>query len=205
MSAITVVDYGMGNLHSVRRKLAQIGADAVVSGDPAAVARADKLVLPGVGHFAQAMRNLGTTGLGEALGEAVRRRGAPILGICLGMQLFAQRSEEGEVAGLGWMDADVVRFRVSDTLRHKVPHMGWNQVVPAAPSPLFSDMEPGAELYFVHSYHFECRDPSLAIGRTEYAYPFVSAVQKDHIFGVQFHPEKSHAAGERLLRRFVER
>jgi glutamine amidotransferase len=205
MTAITVVDYGMGNLHSVRRKLAQVGATAEVSGDPAVVARAEKLVLPGVGHFAQAMQNLGASGLGEALREAVRARGVPILGICLGMQLFAQRSEEGDVAGLGWVDADVVRFRVTDTLRHKVPHMGWNQVAPAAPSPLFAGMEPGAEFYFVHSYHFECRDPSLAIGRTEYAYPFVSAIQKDNVFGVQFHPEKSHAAGEQLLRRFVER
>lgn len=201
---VTVVDYGMGNLHSVRRKLERIGARVTVSSDPGAVASAEKLVLPGVGHFARAMQNLADTGLRPALDEAALTRRAPILGICLGMQLFAQRSEEGDVAGLGWIDADVVRFRPEDPVRQKVPHMGWNQVVPQRACALLEGIGDQAEFYFVHSYHFVCRDPRDVIGQTEYVYPFASAVLRDNVMGVQFHPEKSHAAGERLLRNFLE-
>jgi glutamine amidotransferase len=203
MSGIVVVDYGMGNLHSVRRKLRDAGAHSVLTQDPAVVATAEKLVLPGVGHFAEAMRTLESSGLREALDGAVRRRGAPILGICLGMQLFAAHSEEGDAAGLGWIAADVVRFRVSDPIRFKVPHIGWNDVQAAKESDLTRGLEARAEFYFVHAYHLACHDPSDVLLKTTYDYEFPSAVARENVYGVQFHPEKSHDAGLALLRRFA--
>ena len=133
---VAIVDYGMGNLHSVRRKLDRIGVHAQLTSDPGEVLRADKLLLPGVGHFAKAMEHLSTLDLVPALQEAVVDRGTPILGICLGMQLFARQSEEGGAEGLGWIDADVVRFGVEDTRRYKVPHMGWNGVRVTRSNPL---------------------------------------------------------------------
>lgn len=203
MSDVVVVDYGMGNLHSVRRKLSAVGATPVVTSDPARVASADKLVLPGVGHFGKAMRTLAESGLREALDEAVQKRRAPILGICLGMQLLARHSEEGDAEGLGWLDADVVRFRVEDTLRFKVPHMGWNRVDVVRDCALTRDLGPGPELYFVHAYHLVCRDPADILGETEYGYRFPSAVARGNIYGVQFHPEKSHGTGRVILRGFL--
>jgi len=203
MSGVVVVDYGMGNLHSVQRKLGHAGATAVVTHDPAVVAVADKLVLPGVGHFGKAMQTLERSGLKEALDEAVRKRGAPILGICLGMQLFAAHSEEGDTAGLGWIAADVVRFRVSDPIRFKVPHIGWNDVQPRKESPLTRGLDGRAEFYFVHAYHLVCHDPDDVLLETTYEYRFPSAVARANVYGVQFHPEKSHDAGLALLRRFA--
>jgi imidazole glycerol-phosphate synthase subunit HisH len=194
----------MGNLHSVARKLRRMGASPIVTSKPEAVRAAEKLVLPGVGHFKTAMDNLGKDGLGEALHEAVIGEKKPILGICLGMQLLAKRSEEGDSAGLGWLDADVVRFKVRDRIRHKVPHMGWNDVDVLRPDSLTRKLAAAAEFYFVHSYHLVCRDPRDVVGETEYAYRFASAVQRDNIFGVQFHPEKSHDSGEALLRNFLD-
>jgi glutamine amidotransferase len=203
VGTVIVVDYGMGNLQSVARKLQRIGARPLVTSDPETVCRADRLVLPGVGHFKQAMDNLRSLGLQQALDDAVLRRETPILGICLGMQLFANRSEEGNVAGLGWIDADVVRFRIADTLRYKVPHMGWNGVHVAKRTPLTQSIDDSASFYFVHSYHLLCRDPQDVLCETCYEYVFASAVQTRNITGVQFHPEKSHDAGEQLLRNFV--
>jgi len=201
---IAIVDYGMGNLHSVRKKLDRIGVDVVVTSAPGDMARADKIVLPGVGHFGKAMENLTELGLADALNEAVLVNRTPILGICLGMQLFANRSEEGGgPAGLGWIDAEVVRFRVPDTLRFKVPHMGWNGVAVAKSSPLLREAGPRTEFYFVHSYHVVCHDPADVLCHTDYAYRFTSMVERDNVFGVQFHPEKSHDAGEALLKNFV--
>lgn len=201
---ITIVDYGMGNLHSVRRKLERVGARTIVTSSPQAIAAADKLVLPGVGHFQRAMENLRELRLVDALNEA-RARQVPILGICLGMQLMARRSEEGGVDGLAWVDADVVRFKVTDTVRHKVPHMGWNRVAIQRESALLRDLPPDGEFYFVHSYHMVCDADAdrIVLCRTDYAYPFTSAIQQDNVLGVQFHPEKSHAAGERVLANFM--
>jgi glutamine amidotransferase len=201
---ITIVDSGMGNLQSVRRKLERVGARAVVSSDPAALAAAQKLVIPGVGHFQRAMANLRERRLIDALEEAVLRRKVPVLGICLGLQLMARRSEEGEVAGLGWLVADVVRFRVGDSARHKVPHMGWNGLHAARPSPLLEGIASDAEFYFCHSYHLRFDDRADVLGETDYDYRFDAAAARGHIYGVQFHPEKSHDAGERLLRNFAE-
>ena len=141
---IVIVDYGMGNLHSVERKFSRIGARATVTSDPGVIGRAEKLVLPGVGHFQRAMENLRQLRLLEALNDARTRR-IPVLGICLGMQLMAHRSEEGDTGGLGWLDATVVRFKVGDTVRFKVPHMGWNEVVQKKKSALFKNIPDRAE------------------------------------------------------------
>lgn len=203
MSAVVVVDCGMGNLRSVERRLRAAGATPRVTSDPEVVAAAAKLVLPGVGHFARAMRSLEDSGLRAALDTAVLGRGVPILGICLGMQLLARCSEEGDVEGLGWLDADVVRFRVSDTLRFKVPHTGWNGVSVRRDSALTRGMPDDAEFYFVHAYHLVCRDPDDVVGETEYERAFPSAVARGNVHGVQFHPEKSHGAGRALLERFL--
>ena len=193
----------MGNLHSVKRKLERIGVHPQLTSEPGELLCADKLLLPGVGHFGKAMEHLGTLGLLPALHEAVTVKRTPILGICLGMQLFARGSEEGGAAGLGWIDADVVRFDIEDTRRFKVPQMGWNGVRIARPSPLFDGLTEQAEFYFVHAYHMVCHDRADVLCETDYGYAFTSAVQRENVFGVQFHPEKSHDAGEAMLRNFL--
>ena len=199
---VAIVDYGMGNLHSVKRKLDRIGVRPQLTSDPDELLRADKLLLPGVGHFGKAMEHLGTLGLLPALHEAVMVRKTPILGICLGMQLFACRSEEGDAEGLGWIDADVVRFTFGDR-RLKVPQMGWNSVRMARSSGLLEGVTEQTEFYFVHAYHVVCRDSRTVLCETDYGYPFTSVVQQGNVYGVQFHPEKSHDAGEGLLRNFL--
>lgn len=202
MRMITILDYGMGNLHSILKKFRRIGAAPVVSSRPEDIATADKLVLPGVGHFGVAMRNLEQSGLKAALEEAVMGRGVPILGICLGMQLFARHSEEGDSQGLRWLDADIVRFKVSDPVRFKVPQMGWNSMEMNKESRLTRGLPLEPEFYFAHAYHLVCRDPSDVLGETTYDYRFPSAVERKNIYGVQFHPEKSHDVGEAMLRNF---
>ena len=200
---IAIVDYGMGNLHSVQRKFSRIGARTTVTSDPGIISRAEKLVLPGVGHFQRAMENLRQLRLLEALNDA-RGRGTPILGICLGMQLLAHRSEEGDTNGLGWLDAKVVRFKVGDTARFKIPHMGWNEIVQKKKSALFKNIPDRAEFYFVHAYHLVANSEAIVLSETEYDYSFASAVESENIFGVQFHPEKSHDIGESLLQNFMD-
>ncbi len=199
---IAIVDYGMGNLHSVKRKLDRIGVHPHLTSDPDELLRADKLLLPGVGHFGKAMEHLVSLGLMPALNEAVMVRKTPILGICLGMQLFARHSEEGDAEGLGWIDADVERFTMDDP-RLKVPHMGWNSVRVARSSALLTDVTDETEFYFVHAYHLVCRDSGDVLCHTDYGSPFTSAVERENLYGVQFHPEKSHDAGEALLRNFL--
>lgn len=200
---ITIIDYGMGNLNSVKRKLGRLGIDALISSLPLGISIADKLILPGVGHFQKAVENIKESRLWEALNEAVLIKKTPILGICLGMQLMAKHSEEGDIDGFGWIDAEVVKFRVKDFLTHKVPHTGWNQIIKLKESPLMKDIPDLSEFYFVHSYHFRCNNPSDILNETEYEYKFTSAVEKENIFGVQYHPEKSHDIGEKLLKNFI--
>ncbi|HAZ02187.1 MAG: imidazole glycerol phosphate synthase, glutamine amidotransferase subunit [Bacteroidetes bacterium GWA2_40_14] len=199
-----IVNYGMGNLHSIQRKLYRLKEDSLVSSDAKEILAADKLILPGVGHFKNAMGNLNSLQIIDALNEAVLVKKKPILGICLGMQLFANKSEEGFSDGLGWIDADVIRFRIQDTRNFKIPHMGWNTINMAKQSLLMKNIAENAEFYFVHSYHLELNNQSDLLNETHYEYPFASAVEKDNIFGVQYHPEKSHDMGERLLKNFIE-
>lgn len=199
---ILIIDYGMGNLNSVKKKLAGLGADVTVSKDPFDISYADKLILPGVGHFKKAVENLKAFQLWEILNEMVLIKQKPILGICLGMQLMASGSEEGNVEGLNWFDADVVKFRVQNKLMHKIPHTGWNQISQTKKSVLLKQIPDQSEFYFVHSFHYQCKDKSDILCQSEYEYEFTSAVEKENIFGVQFHPEKSHDVGERLLKNF---
>ena len=202
-NSVLIIDYGMGNIHSIQRRLRQAGAECHVSSKPKDVLQAKKLILPGVGHFGRAMQNLHEFGLVEALNEAVLHRKTPVLGICLGMQLMAKHSKEGDADGLGWVDGTVTRFRIEDRLRYKVPHMGWNQAGQIKESPLLKGIPENSEFYFVHSFHFLANEASDMLTETDYSYLFVSAIEKENIFGVQFHPEKSHEAGIILLRNFI--
>lgn len=202
---ITVVDYGMGNLGSIMNMLRKIGVPARLSSSPGEIGNADKLILPGVGSFDAGMRNLADRGLVDPLAEKAVARGAPVLGICLGMQLMAKRSEEGTLPGLGWIDAEVVRFRPPlEGERLKVPHMGWNTVAAGKNCPLFRGSGPELRYYFVHSYHVVCGDPSDIAGTSRHGTEFVSAFHRGNLYGVQFHPEKSHKFGMGLLRNFAE-
>jgi imidazole glycerol-phosphate synthase subunit HisH len=200
---ILIVDYGMGNLNSVKRKLARLGIDALISSSPEKISIADKLILPGVGHFRKAIENLKQLHQWDVLNDIVLVKKRPILGICLGMQLMARHSQEGDSEGLAWFDADVVRFDVKDCLTHKIPHTGWNQIMKSKESLLMRDVPEMSEFYFVHSYHMMCNNPSDILNETEYEYRFTSAVEKENIFGVQYHPEKSHEVGELLLKNFI--
>jgi len=200
---IAIIDYGMGNLGSVRRKLNRIGTLSVITSDPDEIRNSDKLILPGVGHFGNAIKEIKARGLWDVLNYEVLVAKKPILGICLGMQLMAKNSEEGNAAGLGWFDADVVRFRVNDKLKYKVPHMGWNKVLLKKSSRLYEDIDTAEGFYFVHSYHLNCHNQEDILNETTYEYRFVSGIQKGNIYGLQYHPEKSHEAGEQLLRNFV--
>ena len=202
---LTIVDYGMGNLRSVRNAVAYLGGVAGVSSDPATIARSDKLILPGVGSFRRAMENIERRGIAHPLAEAVLHRKVPVLGICLGMQLLATRGQEdGGASGLGWIQGEVVPFRFEDASL-RVPHVGFNSVVATVPSSkVFGHLEEPTDFYFVHSYHFVCRDPANELARTPYCGGFVSAVSAGStVFGVQFHPEKSQKTGFQLLRNFI--
>ena len=201
---IVIVDYGMGNLRSVLKKLHRLGERSLISDKPAEVAAASKLILPGVGHFGKAMENLKDRGLIEALHYKVLAEETPILGICLGMQLLSKWSEEGDAEGLGWIDARTVRFNLGRMDRpRKIPHMGWNSFAKERDTILLADIEPAETFYFVHSYHVVCEDPEDRIMTTEYGYAFTSAVERGNIYGTQFHPEKSHKRGMQMLRNFV--
>jgi len=200
---IGIVNYHMGNLGSVKKKLEQLGQEVLVSESPAELALADKLILPGVGHFARAVQELKSLQLWEFLPDQALVKKKPILGICLGMQLMAKFSEEGNAEGLGWFDATVVRFHVPDPIRYKVPQIGWNTLEYNQPHPLLAGLQPDDAFYFVHAYHLEAVAEADVLCSTDYGYRFVSGIQKGNIMGVQFHPEKSHAAGTQILANFV--
>ena len=203
---IAIVDYGLGNLGSIANMLKKVGAAATITADPAVIRQADRLILPGVGAFDTGMRNLEERGLIPLLNERVVGEKIPILGVCLGMQLLGRRSEEGQLPGLGWLDAAAVRFKFEGPNAHlKIPHMGWNELTVCQPHPLFADLQEESRFYFVHSYHVVCADPANVLARTTYGFDFTSAVVKGNIIGVQFHPEKSHRFGMTLLQNFAER
>lgn len=202
---IAVVDYGMGNAGSILNMLSRIGADTTLTRDRAEILKADKLILPGIGAFDEGMERLESLDLVGPLSEAVDGRGKAILGICLGMQLFASRSEEGIRRGLGWIEGEAVRFRLGADSALRVPHMGWNGVNVRKPSVIFDGLEPDARFYFVHSFHVRCANTSDVLGTTEYGAEFVSAVSRGRVVGVQFHPEKSLRWGIELFRRFAFR
>ena len=203
MAFVAVVDYGMGNLDSVRRALEVCGATVLVTRDPADLVDADRIVLPGVGAFGVAMDNLRDRGLDAALTEQVVQLGAPFLGICLGMQLMAASgTEHGEHQGLGWIDGSVDRI-VPTADDARVPHIGWNEVHPTVDHPGFAGIEADRDFYFVHSYAFRCTEPGSSLATTPYAGGFTSAVGVGSAVGTQFHPEKSQQVGQQLLRNWL--
>lgn len=200
---IVIVDYGMGNVGSILNMLTRLGIPARISGEPEVIAVADKLILPGVGAFDQGMRNLAERDLVALLDHRVRQEGCPVLGICLGMQLLGGSSEEGSLPGLGWINAATVRFAFNGDRGLKVPHMGWNHVRPRPGNSLFAGYDESPRFYFVHSYHVHCHDMADVAGVTTYGIEFHAAVSHGNVHGVQFHPEKSHAFGMRLLQNFA--
>ncbi len=200
---ITVIDYGMGNLRSVEKNFLKIGADVEITSNLKVINDAKKIVLPGVGHFANGVMKLKESGIWDILNKRVINDKIPILGICLGMQLMARRSEEGSVDGFGWFDAKVVRFKIKDQLKFKVPHMGWNNVTVKKSSHLFQGISDEMMFYFVHSYYIQCNNSEDILSISEYENQFTSAIQKKNIFGTQFHPEKSHEWGEVIFKNFL--
>ncbi len=201
---IGIVDYNMGNLASVINAFAKVGADATLESDPSKLSQYDKLILPGVGAYGDAMEHLKRNGMDEAV-KAFATTGKPLLGICLGMQLLFESSEEfGETKGLGLIPGKVVAFD-ENKFDHplKVPHMGWNELFQQKQTAIFADLPKDFYLYFVHSYHAVC-DDQYAIGKTHYGYEFVSAVQNGNIYGIQPHPEKSHENGLKIIENFAK-
>ena len=211
MRTVAVVDYGMGNLRSVSQAVAHAASNAddvkvIVTGDPQEVQQADRIVLPGQGAMRDCMRELRNSGLQEAVLDALRTK--PVMGVCVGMQMLLDHSEEQDTPGLGVIAGSVRRFRLHgrhqpDGSRYKVPQMGWNRVLQAKPHPLWAGVADGAWFYFVHSFYVEPSDPHHSAGLTEYGERFTSALARDNIFATQFHPEKSAADGLMLYRNFL--
>lgn len=203
MAALAIIDYGMGNLRSVQKGLAKVGVAADVTRDAGAIERAAGVVLPGVGAFGACMDNLRSYGLVDVVRRVVER-GTPFLGICLGLQLLFEESEEfGPVQGLGLLRGRCVRFRDRPELR--IPHMGWNQIEKRRPAWALAGIDDGASVYFVHSYYVEPHDPGLIATVTDYGGEFVSSIERDNLFACQFHPEKSQRIGLQVLANFGAR
>jgi glutamine amidotransferase len=200
-----IVDYGLGNLRSVQHKLLNLGWRTEIAARPDDLAHATAIILPGVGHFAEGMRNLKERKWTEALHKRVLEEGIPLLGICLGMQLLAACSEEGDAGGLGWISGRVVRFESQPVPRKLVvPHVGWKKLHLRNPShPLFKGVAAEQRFYFVHSYYMKCDDSADVLATARYGVEFAAVVQHGKVFGVQFHPEKSHREGMVILRNFL--
>jgi glutamine amidotransferase len=199
---IAIVDYGMGNLRSVQNAVKHLGFDSVFVFDPTQLAKYEKIILPGVGAFSQAINFLHSTGMAESLNER-KNAGVSILGICLGMQLMCKSSEEdGLFEGLGWFDAEVRRFPQTTSL--PVPHMGWNGVNFQRENMIFKGIQSDGDAYFVHSYHVACNNSEDILATTEYGIQFASIIHKKNLIGIQFHPEKSQEFGLQMIRNFLE-
>ena len=197
---IAIVDYGVGNLGSVRNMLKRVGLQGLITSDRAELAQAQKIILPGVGAFDYAMQRLNDSGLRETLDHKALIEKVPVLGICLGMQLLTNGSEEGQLPGLGYIPATAHRFPAHVDL--KVPHMGWNVVQPSTPSAIIEGLNDDARFYFVHSFYVRVQDESHSILKCEYGVTFDAGIARDNVYGWQFHPEKSHRFGQRLFSNF---
>lgn len=204
---ITIVDYGLGNLGSIKNMLKKIGVRADVTDDHDKILEADKLILPGVGAFDDGMENLDSKGLIKILNQKVIQEKTPILGICLGMQLMTEGSDEGKLPGLGWIEGSAKKFSSqSNGEKIRIPHMGWNILQPSngSENTIFKSDFEELRFYFVHSYYVNIKNQEENAGLTEYGQKFVSAFKKDNIIGMQFHPEKSHKFGMSILKNFID-
>jgi glutamine amidotransferase len=202
---IAIIDYHVGNLASIKNMLGKIGEEVIISSKQEDLAKADKLILPGVGSFDTGMKNLSDLGLVEILNQLVLTDRKPILGICLGMQLLGKRSEEGVMAGLSWIDAETIKFRFENDPKRKIPNMGWNSLdVVKKEHALLDQIDANSRYYFVHSYHVRCNNEADVLARSNYGIDFVSVVGHGNILGTQFHPEKSLKWGMQLLRNFAK-
>jgi glutamine amidotransferase len=200
---IAIIDYGVGNLTSILNMHSRLGIEAVVTGDAAVIANAGKLLIPGVGNFDKCMQNFNASGLRPLVEKRALEEKVPVLGICVGAQMMTRASEEGQEKGLGWVSAETVRFKLSPTGTLKVPHMGWTDIRPLGTPALLADMPEEPRFYFAHSYHFNFDSPEQVRAMADYGYEFVCAFQKDNIWGVQFHPEKSHKYGMKIIANFA--
>lgn len=202
---ITIIDYKMGNFGSIQNMLTKIGEKSILTNDIKDIEKAKKIILPGVGSFDNAMNNLNSLNLIDIIKHKAKDEKIPILGICLGMHLLSEKSEEGILNGLNIIQGLVKKFNFKDQVKkYKIPHMGWNQVKKIKSSPLTDNLAEDSGFYFVHSYHFVCSRETDILLTTDYGYEFASAVEYENILGVQFHPEKSHRFGMQLLKNFVE-
>jgi imidazole glycerol-phosphate synthase subunit HisH len=202
---ILIINYNMGNIGSVANMLKKIGANVHISSNPNDIAKANKLILPGIGAFDHGMSSLNELGLIEILNEKVINDNTPILGICLGMHLLTKKSEEGSLPGLSWIDASTLKFLFNDTNNKlRIPHMGWNSLVKINDNTLFSNIDLSENrFYFVHSYYVNCINKNDVAAETNYGNIFASSIRKNNIFGTQFHPEKSHKFGMQILKNFL--
>lgn len=198
---IAIINYGLGNLASIKNMFRKLGVDAVITNDIKEIEEASKLLLPGVGHFKKGISNLNESGLLSVLNTEVLEKKKPILGICLGAQLMTKHSEEGDVDGLGWVDGTTVKFDRQKIGRLPIPHMGWTDTN-LYNSELWHNMHPEPRFYFVHTYHFSFRSKDEVTAVANYGYEFACAFQKENIYGAQFHPEKSHKFGMKVLENF---
>lgn len=200
---IVIIDYQVGNLSSIANMLKKVGQKSIISGDLKEIESADKLILPGVGSFDYGMTKLNESGITDAINKKALIDKIPFLGICLGAQLLTQSSEEGNLPGLGWFEAKTIKFDFSKIqTKLKIPHMGWTDVHLPKPCPLMADLNE-SRFYFVHSFHFSTKNEGEIMLKSEFGYPFVSALWKENIYAVQFHPEKSHKFGMQLMRNFI--
>jgi imidazole glycerol-phosphate synthase subunit HisH len=198
---ISIIDYGLGNVLAFRNVFERLNIPVEVARTCEDLRKSTKFILPGVGAFDGAVERLAASGMRGLMEEMVLRHQVPVLGVCVGMQMLAASSEEGELAGLGWIAGRVKRFQGTSL---PLPHMGWNDVEPTRATGLFSNLQEQARFYFLHSYYFECHDPADALAITDYGGTFTCAVNRGNIYGVQFHPEKSHRCGVQLLKNFAE-
>ena len=202
---ITIIDYGVGNIFAFQNVYKRLNIPIKIAKASKDLFDAEKLILPGVGSFDYAMKQLNNSGMRVKLDELVIEEKVPIIGICVGMQMMGNRSDEGKFEGLKWIDSEILKF--DENLiqqRTKLPHMGWNDVTPINNHPLFRGLEKEAIFYFLHSFYFKCNNPNESIAISDYGISFTSAVNRDNIFGIQFHPEKSHQYGEKLLYNFAK-
>ncbi len=202
---VTIIDYNIGNLLSIQNMLSRIGIKSIISDKESEIKVADKLILPGVGSYDYGMEQLYKSGLINLLNEKVRIRKTPILGICLGAQMLTEGSDEGKLKGLGWIKGKTINFDKSKLeSNQKIPNMGWRDVTDYNLSKLFNNMPENPRFYFVHSYHFCIENEEEVIVKANYGYDFAAGIEKDNILGVQFHPEKSHKYGMKILENFVK-